>query len=264
MALGDLRYAHRPFPSSLPRPFCLALQGVPRQHKACQSEVRHANAYAHLLDLLGLEEAFREALAGSALRAREDALKSVLQASRGDLGSWTRALVLFSAFTEHVALFSAFYALLALNRRANLYKGTANAIEATSKEENIHGLFGLELVRILRREHPELFGERFSEDILREAERFLRAEEDLVAWIFEAGDPPCVSQAETRAFLRDRMNRVLALYGIPSGIAVDRASLRDVDWFDLELFATKEVDFFSKRSVAYSRRTRSFSPEELF
>ncbi|WP_243032415.1 ribonucleotide-diphosphate reductase subunit beta [Thermus altitudinis] len=231
-----------------------------------ESEVRHANAYAHLLELLGLEEAFGQALEGaSALRDRAQALGEALRRAQGkDLREYALALFLFSAFTEHVSLFSQFYVLMALNRRGNRYKGISNAIEVTSKEENVHGLFGVELLRLLRTEHPEALGEEFQEESLRLAQKLFRAEENLLDWLFAMGEPSLVGHGETLEFLKGRFNEVLALHGLPEAFPVDRARLRDTEWFTLELLADKEVDFFNKRSVAYARRVQSFDPEELF
>ncbi len=231
-----------------------------------ESEVRHANAYAHLLELLGLEEAFREALEGATpLKERARALEAVLRRSReAGLREYALSLLLFSAFTEHVSLFSQFYVLMALNRRGNRYKGISNAIEATSKEENIHGLFGAELLRLLREEDPGLFGEAFQEEALGLARELFGAEEALLDWLFAQGEPSLVGHGETLEFLKHRYNEVLALHGLPEAFPVDRGRLRDTEWFALELLADKEVDFFHKRSVAYARRVRSFEPEELF
>ena len=36
------------------------------------------------------------------------------------------------------------------------------------------------------------------------------------------------------------------------------------DWFDDEVVATKHVDFFVKRSINYSKRTRSITADDLF
>lgn len=231
-----------------------------------ESEVRHANAYAHLLELLGLEERFAQAVAeDTALRDRHRQLASALEVARkGTLRDYALALLLFSAFTEHVSLFSQFYVLMALNKRLGRFKGISNAIEATSKEENLHGLFGVELLRLLRTEHPEALGEEFQEESLRLAQKLFRAEENLLDWLFAMGEPSLVGHGETLEFLKGRFNEVLALHGLPEAFPVDRARLRDTEWFTLELLADKEVDFFNKRSVAYARRVQSFDPEELF
>ncbi|MCS7236031.1 MAG: ribonucleotide-diphosphate reductase subunit beta [Armatimonadota bacterium] len=231
-----------------------------------ESEVRHANAYAHLLDLLGLENLFGRWLeAESALRQRATALQQVVQSARtADLREYARALLLFSSFVEHISLFSQFYVVMALNRRGNLFRGVSNAVEATSKEENIHGLFGVELLRILRAETPELFDGRFTEQADQLFLDLYRAEEALVDWIFEGGESPFVRRDEVLEFVRDRCNRVRGLHGLRALLPVRRERLRDADWFDLELVAAKEVDFFNKRSVAYARKLQSFHADTLF
>ncbi|WP_337845583.1 ribonucleotide-diphosphate reductase subunit beta [Thermus sp.] len=231
-----------------------------------ESEVRHANAYAHLLDLLDLNGLFGRYLEeATPLRARAAGLEGVLRrAKEGGLREYALSLLLFSSFVEHISLFSQFYALMALNRRGNRYKGIANAIEATSKEENIHGLFGVELLRILQEERPELFGEGFAEEALRLARDFLKAEEDLLDWLFAGGDTPFVDREETHEFLKDRYNTVLSLHGLPEAFPVRREVLKDTEWFTLELLTDKDVDFFNKRSVAYARRVKAFDPDELF
>ncbi|MFN4070453.1 MAG: ribonucleotide-diphosphate reductase subunit beta [Thermus caldifontis] len=230
-----------------------------------ESEVRHANAYAHLLELLSLEGRFAQALEEPALRDRHRHLSQVLALSRkGDLREYAQALLLFSAFTEHASLFSQFYALMALNKRLGRFKGISNAIEATSKEENLHGLFGVELLRVLKEERPDLFDAHFAEEILEQVQAFFRAEEILLDWMFAAGDTEVVGRDEVLEFLKGRYNQVLSLHGLPAPFPVQKELLRDTEWFDLELLADKEVDFFNKRSVAYARRVQSYDPENLF
>ena len=231
-----------------------------------ESEVRHANAYAHLLDLLSLEDRFARALEEeTALRERHRHLTEVLgSAFRGNLRGHALALLLFSAFTEHASLFSQFYVLMALNKRLGRFKGISNAIEATSKEENLHGLFGVELLRILKEERPDLFGPSFAEEALERVTAFFRTEEALLEWIFAQGDTEAVRGEEVLEFLKWRYNQVLSLHGLPAPFPVRKEHLRDTEWFDLELLADKEVDFFNKRSVAYARRVQSYDPESLF
>lgn len=230
-----------------------------------ESEVRHANAYAQFLDLLSLEDRFAQALEESVLKERQVQLVRLLARWRtGDLREQVLTLLLFSAFTEHASLFSQFYTLMALNKRLGKFKGISNAIEATSKEENLHGLFGVELLRILRKEHPRLFDSSFSEAVLEAVHAFFRSEEVLLAWIFSLGDTEVVSYGEVLEFLKWRYNQVLSLHGLSEAFSVKANLLKDTEWFDLELLAGKEVDFFNKRSVAYARRVQSYDPESLF
>ncbi len=46
-----------------------------------------------------------------------------------------------------------------------MLKGISNVVEATSKEEQIHGDFGIELIQILRDEHPEWFTPEYHANI---------------------------------------------------------------------------------------------------
>ncbi|WP_223201916.1 hypothetical protein [Streptococcus pneumoniae] len=58
-------------------------------------------------------------------------------------------------------------------------------------------------------------------------------------------------------FLKWRYNQALSLHGFPAPFTVKEEALRDTAWFDLELLADKEVDFFNKRSVAYAAGCRA-------
>ena len=45
---------------------------------------------------------------------------------------------------------------------------------------------------------------------------------------------------------------------------VDEKEVEKTDWFDEEITSTKHVDFFSKRSVNYTKRNRSITMDDLF
>jgi ribonucleoside-diphosphate reductase beta chain len=231
-----------------------------------ESEVRHANAYAHLLDLLDLNSLFERWLSEpTPLKERHERLSRILATTRSQaIEEYALGLLLFSSFVEHISLFSQFYALMALNRRGNRFKGISNAIEATSKEENIHGLFGVELFRLLGAELPELRNEAFQERALGLAQELYSTEERLLEWIFAEGESSLINREEVSEFVKDRYNRVLSLHGLPAPFRVEQERLRDTEWFELELLSDKEIDFFNKRSVAYARRLKAFDPAELF
>ena len=42
------------------------------------------------------------------------------------------------------------------------------------------------------------------------------------------------------------------------------ALLEKTAWFVEETLSTKNIDFFVKRSVAYSKKTKSFTEDDLF
>ena len=45
---------------------------------------------------------------------------------------------------------------------------------------------------------------------------------------------------------------------------VDEEAIRSTDWFVEEILSTKNVDFFVKRSTAYSKKTKAFTEDDLF
>ena len=71
-------------------------------------------------------------------------LETALQNSKSSNDKeYAESILLFSIFIEHVSLFSQFLIIMAFNKHKNMLKGISNVVEATSKEEQIHGDFGM-------------------------------------------------------------------------------------------------------------------------
>src|SRR4029079_16315881 len=74
-----------------------------------ENEVRHADAYSHLLQVLGLNDDFNQLLQNPVIQGRVDYLTKYLKgASENSNESYTLILTLFSIFIENVSLFSQF------------------------------------------------------------------------------------------------------------------------------------------------------------
>lgn len=230
-----------------------------------ESEVRHHDAYAHLLELLGLNEEFLKIDDIPALKERVDYLTlSTKLARTGTDKDYTLAVLLFSLFIEHVSLFSQFLIIMSFNKHKNLFKGMSNAIEATSKEEQIHGLFGIDLVNIIREEEPAWFDQDMEDAVYDACRMSYEAEEKVIDWIYEAGDLDFMPKAVVKEFVKNRLNNSLESVGYERIFEIDEEMVEMTDWFDEELLATKHVDFFNKRSVNYTKRTQSITGDDLF
>jgi ribonucleoside-diphosphate reductase beta chain len=121
-----------------------------------ESEVRHMDAYSHLLEILGLNDEFSRIKEIPVISKRIAYLEKSIANSRSDEPKeYAQSILLFSLFIEHVSLFSQFLIIMSFNKYRALFKGVSNAIEATSKEEQIHGLFGIDVINIIKKEHPE-------------------------------------------------------------------------------------------------------------
>jgi len=230
-----------------------------------ESEVRHTDAYSHLLEILGLNEEFRKIQNIPALVNRVSYLEKAIKNARSEDGKeYTQSILLFSLFIEHVSLFSQFLIIMSFNKHKNLFKGISNAVEATSKEEQIHGLFGIDIINILKGEHPEWFDEEFEGAIVKQCYEAYESEKTVVDWIFEKGELDFMSKTVVLEFIKQRFNNSLESIGIKKIFDVDHTFLKDSDWFYDEVIATKHGDFFNKRSINYDKRSKSITSEDLF
>ncbi len=230
-----------------------------------ESEVRHHDAYSHLLEILGLNKEFKDLKKKPVIMRRVQYLENALKNSKSeDNRAYADAVLLFSLFIEHVSLFSQFLIIMAFNKHKNVLKGVSNVVEATSKEEQIHGDFGIDIINIIKNENPEWFDEDYNatvQDMCREA---FDAESKIVDWIFEKGEIDFLPKAVVNEFLKDRFNKSLKSIGIDSIFDTDEKLLAETEWFDDEIIGTKHGDFFVKRSINYSKRTQSITSDDLF
>ncbi|WP_298493287.1 ribonucleotide-diphosphate reductase subunit beta [uncultured Algibacter sp.] len=230
-----------------------------------ESEVRHHDAYSHLLEILGLNNEFKNLKKKPVIMRRVHYLETALKNAKSeDNKEYAESILLFSLFIEHVSLFSQFLIIMAFNKHKNMLKGVSNVVEATSKEEQIHGDFGIDIIRIIKAENPTWFGEEHSAIVRELCEEAFISESKLVDWIFEAGELEFLPKNVINEFIKNRFNNSLESIGIEKVFDVNEALLEQTEWFDDEIIGTKHGDFFVKRSVNYSKRTKSITSDDLF
>jgi ribonucleoside-diphosphate reductase beta chain len=230
-----------------------------------ESEVRHADAYSHLLEILGLNEEFKDLKKNPVIMKRVRYLESALASSKSEENKeYAEAVLLFSLFIEHVSLFSQFLIIMAFNKHKNMLKGVSNVVEATSKEEQIHGDFGIDLIKIIKSENPEWFDVLYESRIQAMCKNAYEAESAIIDWIFEKGELDFLPKEEINEFIKDRFNRSLESIGVDKIFETNQSILEKTEWFNDELIATKHGDFFVKRSINYSKKSQSITGEDLF
>ncbi len=230
-----------------------------------ESEVRHADAYSHLLEILGLNKEFKLLKKKPVMMKRVQYLETALKNAKSeDNKEYSESILLFSLFIEHVSLFSQFLIIMAFNKHKNMLKGISNVVEATSKEEQIHGDFGIDIIKIIKAENPEWFDAEHSTTVQEMCKEAFKAESNIVDWIFEAGELDFLPKALVNEFIKDRFNKSLVSIGIEPVFEVDQTLLKDAEWFDDEIIGTKHGDFFVKRSVNYTKRAQSITEDDLF
>lgn len=230
-----------------------------------ESEVRHHDAYSHLLEILGLNSEFEELKKKPVIMRRVQYLETALKNAKSeDNKEYAESILLFSLFIEHVSLFSQFLIIMAFNKHKNMLKGISNAVEATSKEEQIHGDFGIDVINIIKEEQPEWFDDNYKTIIQQICEDAYVAESKIVDWIFEEGELDFLPKAVVNEFIKNRFNNSLESIGITQIFDIDQKLLAETEWFDDEIIGTKHGDFFVKRSINYSKRTQSITGDDLF
>lgn len=230
-----------------------------------ESEVRHADAYAFLLERLGLNSEFDKIHEIPAIIDRVRYLGKAIEGIRSrDEKRFALSVLLFSVFVEHVSLFSQFLIMMSFNKYRNQFKGISNIVEATSKEEDIHGKFGIELIHILRNEFPEWFDDELLGEIVKACKKAAKAEVKILDWIFEEGELEFLPKDSIVNFIQDRFNKSLSQLDIDPIFEIDEERLAELKWFDEETKATKDNDFFNKRGTTYSKKQKSITEDDLF
>lgn len=230
-----------------------------------ESEVRHKDAYARLLRILGLEKEFKNVVEVPAIEKRIKYLSKYLDGTRSrDNKMYTKSVLLFSLFIEHVSLFSQFLIMMSFNKEKNLFKGISNVVEATSKEEEIHGNFGAEIINIIKKENPEWFDDEFEKLIYSACKKAYDAECSILDWIFEQGELSFLSKDTIKEFIKNRFNNSLQKIGYDECFDVNKELIAQTKWFDIEITATKEGDFFYKKQIDYNKKSKSITEDDLF
>lgn len=228
-----------------------------------ESEVRHLDAYSFILETLGLNSDFEKIDTIPAIIDRYHYLEKIMSQDKGKEGVALKIL-LFSLLIEHISLFGQFYIIMSYNKKRNMFKGLSNIVEATSKEEDIHGNFGIELFKIITSENPDIVTDDFIEQVINLCHDSLKAENKVLDWIFEDGEPTHITKDEVYHFMLNRFNKSLKSINVKYKFDCDKKELKKSNWFDEELKSTKENDFFNKRSVDYSKKNKQVTEDDLF
>jgi ribonucleoside-diphosphate reductase beta chain len=230
-----------------------------------ESEIRHCNAYSHLLQILNLNDDFASLLEVPAIQGRVNYLTRYLkEANSKNHRDYMLTLTLFSLFIENVSLFTQFVIIKSFYKHLNVLKDVDNVISATMKEEVVHALLGVYLVNSIKQENPEWFDDEFYKKIERASFKAFKAESEIIDWIFEDGELEFLSKDVLKEFLKHRFNESIRMIGGEDVYQVDEIKLRELSWFDEELYGEVKMDFFHQRPVNYTKKLQSVQAEDLF
>lgn len=231
-----------------------------------EDEFRHSEAYARLLEVLGLNSEFNNLLEVPAVAQRVELLEIARKKSNSLEDRKLNFLVstiVFSVQIENVSLFSQFAILLSFTRFRGLMKNVSNMIAWTSLDEQLHAKAGIYLVKEILKENPEL-KERAMVLVKDTLQHLMEAEIPVLDWIHESGDLEEFSRSDLYSFMQDRANKSLVEMGFSSIFSVDPKSVAKLNWFDEEINSVTLDDFFAKRPVDYTKHQKTYNSDSLF
>jgi len=229
------------------------------------TEVIHGDAYERLLEVLGIDDAFDNILELDIIKGRVNYLRKHLHKFHSDnKKQFVYSLILFTLFVENIALFSQFYTISWFGRYKNVLKDTNKQVEYTSREENLHAMIGMKLIKVIKKEHPDLFDDELEEKIMHEANDAVKYEMQIAEWIVNGYGEERLNSDILKEFIKDRMNHSLKEIGYKKAFEVDKSLIAKTVWFEEQVLGNNQSDFFHSRPVEYSKKGKSFAAEDLF
>lgn len=221
-------------------------------------ETVHIAAYSHLLDTIGMPEVeYAAFLQYDEMRAKADFMHSF---EVTDLPSLVRTMAAFGAFTEGLQLFASFAILLNFPRRG-LMKGMGQIITWSVRDETLHCVSMIRLLRTLVSEYPKVWTEELKREITGICSTMVALEEGFVDLAFGMGPVEGMTADAVKGYVRyiaDRRLTQLALapiYGTTSN---------PLPWLDDMLNAIEHTNFFENRATEYSRAATIGTWEQAF
>ena len=217
------------------------------------NEVIHRRAYEKTLNLLDLGNAFETILEVPCMKNRNIYLKKYLEGvtSRSNK-EFTKSLILFTLLVENCSLFSQFLIVSSFSKYKTILSNFNSVVTATAKEENIHGQFGAELIKIIKEENPEWFDDEMRDKVIRSVEKAFKAETEVLEWIFEQGELDFMPVENIKEYLKHRFNKSLNQIGYKKYFEVNEELLEITKYFDRSVECSISFDFFNEKSSEYS------------
>lgn len=230
-----------------------------------ENEMRHADAYDKLNEILGLTD-YATFLEDEVAQERLENLMKIRKDHQGkpSIKDICRTLAVFGGFTENVNLFSQFAILRSFSANGrNLLTNIGNIIDWSQQDEKTHAQAAMWLFNKLVEENPDIWDDEFKADVYFAAKATFQIESNLIDQIFEQGELPNLSKEQLLNFMKARINQSLISMNLKEIYNIDDDLLKEMAWFEDEFSALAHTDFFAKRVTEYTARLVSFDKESV-
>jgi len=222
-------------------------------HTFAGNEVIHRQTYEKLLNYLGLEKEFEKVFDIPCMDGRAKYLTKYLQGIKSRSNKeFTKSLILFTLLVENCSLFTQFLIIGSFNKYPKLLTNFSTVVTATAKEENLHGQFGAELIKIIRKENPDWFDQEMEDKIRRNVRKAYKAEMEVLDWIFEKGELEFMPKVNVEEYLKFRFNYSLNQLGYKPEFEIDEELLKPTQFFERMTKSSVSFDFFDEKSTDYN------------
>lgn len=216
------------------------------------TETTHRRSYHALADEIGID--MSEVEQHDILRDRVKYLNKHLEKDPKIVGKKRvlKNLVLFTSLVERASLFTQFYILMSYAKRNRGLKTISALQQSTATEEVIHYSFGIDVINIIKEEHPHLWEDYLVDLIGKNIRDAYNTELKLIDWFFEKGVPEHLTKEEVVNFLNYNFRIIAKDLGINMRFKVDDKMYEDKNsWMLLKMYSS-DPDFFDNSPGAYS------------
>lgn len=230
-----------------------------------ENEMRHADAYDKLNELLGLTD-YAAFLEDEVAQARLENLTKIRRDHKGTPSTRdiARTLAVFGGFTENVSLFSQFAILRSFSSNGkNLLINIADIIDWSQQDEKTHAACAMHMFNILVDENPDIWDDEFKADIYTAAKVTFEIEVNLIDQIFEMGELDNLPKAVLINFMKARINQSLETMRLKGIFNIDTEMLKEISWFEDNFSALSHKDFFAKRPSEYTKHMVTYSKDSV-
>jgi ribonucleoside-diphosphate reductase beta chain len=222
-----------------------------------ESEVRHSEAYARLLEVLGYNDEFTNLVKIPLFKKRLEFIQDHLS----DPDELYK-LVFFTLVIENSSLFSQFANLISFTRFKGYMKNISNMVAWSAQDEQVHANAGIYLIN----QYVSETGININnlQDWKSLISLYVEKEEELLDWIFETGELDFYTKNDLLNYIKYRLDQSLFKIGITPIFNLTSLDVKSMMWFEEEVFANSLDDFFAKRPVDYTKHDKSINVSDLF
>ena len=129
---------------------------------------------------------------------------------------------------------------------------------------NCHANAGINLLNIIFDENPKLKEKYTQEYVNNLLNQYIEIESKLLDWIYEEGELGFFTKEDMLNYMKYRLDNAILKLNYEKIFKITNDEYKPMKWFDEEIYSNTLDDFFSKRPVDYTKKDKSFSPDDLF